>query len=67
MNKMAFWKMKMSENLPGSIGSATTEKVFGEKCGVIEMILEQNNKMLELLEKQDVQNDLLMQKLNMQR
>ena len=53
----------MNKNLLNEKDSATTEKVVSNAQSDVQLLLEQNRKTLELLEKQQVQNSLLMQRL----
>ena len=53
----------MSKNLLSQDDSATTEKVVSNAQSDLQLLLEQNRKALELLEKQQVPNSLLMQRL----
>ena len=53
----------MNENLLNQEDSATTEKVVSNAQSDVQLLLEQNRKTLELLETQQVQNGLLMQRL----
>ena len=53
----------MNKNLLSQKNSATTEKVVSNAQSDVQLLLEHNRKTLELLEKQQVQNSLLMQRL----
>ena len=53
----------MNKNLLNQKDSATTQKVVSNAQSEVQLLLEQNRKTLELLEKQQVQNGLLMQSL----
>ena len=46
--------------------SATTERVVGRESSMIELLMEQNRKTLELLKEKQVQNKMLMEKLQLQ-
>ena len=46
----------MSEHLNKSQDSATAEEVAGEQVGLVEMLIDQNKRTLELLQKQQAEN-----------
>ena len=53
----------MNKNLLHQEDNATTEKLATNAQSYVQLLLEQKRKTLELLEKKQVENDLLMQRL----